>query len=149
MLFRITVIMVALLFFFGSPSAFCAKAKKHLHHKAFSSEREVTVTPVQRQKKTDESPVDDVQQQMDHVISNNHEMETDYLRRIERIRSITAKTEINRKILEGIKTQIPVTPPDPVQRMVQQEKVRLIAEQVRKNYELMKTLQSTRRSSSQ
>jgi len=92
--------------------------------------------------------VDLVQKQLDDVIRANQNLQEDYSKRMEKIQAISTQARIHQKILNNIKGKAP-SPSSVVQQAVQQEKIRLIADQARKNHELLKTLRSSQQKSSQ
>ncbi|MBI4970975.1 MAG: hypothetical protein HZC17_03950 [Candidatus Omnitrophica bacterium] len=85
--------------------------------------------------------IDNVNKQLTEVIAANQKLQEDYMRRIEKMREISNQAKIHQRILEKIKKQTP-SESSAVQQAIQQEKIRLIAEQARKNQELLKTLRS-------
>ena len=85
--------------------------------------------------------IDKVQQQLSEVIAANQKLQDDYMKRIEKMREISNQAKIHQRILDKIKRQTP-SESSAVQQAIQQEKIRLIAEQARKNQELLKTLRS-------
>lgn len=103
--------------------------------------------PLKANFKKSNQNVDQVQNQLKDVIKTNQGIQEDYMKRMEKIQAISMQAKIHQKILENIKNQSP-SRPTTVQQAVQQEKIRLIADQARKNHELLKTLRSTQQKTS-
>ncbi|GEM_PF-3353467 len=99
--------------------------------------------------KTQQNPaqeIDRVQEELQQVLMANQRLQQDYVRRMEKIQQITAQAKIHQKILNQIKTNTSQQS-SAVQQAVQQEKIRLIAEQARKNQEMLKALRQSKQQS--
>ena len=117
-----------------SSSALCEDQK---------SDPMVSISKVQRPLMTSPQNIDKVQQQLSEVLAANQRLQEDYMRRIEKMKAISDQARIHQQILDKIKKQIP-SESSAVQQAIQQEKIRLIAEQARKNQELLKALRSNK-----
>ena len=111
---------------------------------AFSEEqpRDVaaSVNQVPKPRPVPQQNIDKVQKQLGDMLAANQRLQEDYTKRVEKMKAISDQARIHQRILDKIKNQ---TPSDSaVQQAVQQEKIRLIAEQARKNQELLKALRS-------
>ena len=126
-------LMLSFLFLLVS-SAFCDDQQSEAPVSVGKSSKPLISTP---------QNIDKVQQQLKDVLASNQKLQEDYMKRIDKMKAISDQARIHQQILDKIKKQTP-TGTSAVQQAVQQEKIRLIAEQARKNQELLKALRASK-----
>ncbi|MBI4398629.1 MAG: hypothetical protein HY586_05845 [Candidatus Omnitrophica bacterium] len=108
------------------------------------SENQISSQAAWASQPSPENSTEDVkrtERELQHMLAANQKLRQEYEERMRQVEQITAQAKVHQRILNQLKTQI--SPGASVtEQALRQEKIRLIAEQTRKNQELLSSLES-------